>query len=558
MSFLNPGFLYLLPLVALPFIIHLFAAKVQRRAKFSWVRLLRSAQYEGKKRRRLLEILILILRSLAILSLIMLAARPFRGELFKFRYLVVDFSPSSRHDTSKIFSIAEKVKGKGLDVYFLDDRLYEKPVLYDMPANFKKLGSLEKPAIILSDFQSSNVSDFRDTSFLAVKLRPPRDELKILGVRVQPGITMQGFEASLKVFLKATRRMAVRLNLYREEKLIAGGNFEVNPDSVNQLNLKFIPEKGGIWKAEILPLDELPEDNVRYFNLTVLERLRVGIIGNNKFIARALNPFRIKNYPVQVTEDIQANFAGFDVIFLTNPDIPLERLIRVIRYVESGGNLVIFTDKITAPIINALGLNIEPVESAKVVIEKDTLTFPRAIAFGDGKAILRDSKGRKIAVIKPFSKGRLVLVGLPADVSETLFPISPAFVPFVYSLLERLFNVKTNTRVTTAGTPCISIIDSNPTVITPEGEKVACKDLNFPKVGFYRGEWSFGVNLPPSEAEGRFLSDRELDDHFKAHTSLENFENMVRSSRSFTSIFVYFLIFYVLIESLILGWKFRL
>lgn len=561
MSFQHTIFLYALPLAALPILIHLFASRMQRRTLFPWIKLLVGAQCEGRKRRKLLEILILILRTLAIASLILLAASPYRGELFKFKYVAVDNSPSARYDSVRISKLIKEIKSKtqSLEIFYILDKLYQRPFNYDIPADLFILKKLEEPGIVISDFQVSNAGTYEDSSSLVVKIPPPDDVLKILAVKAEPGITMRGFEAHLKVFLRAKERKAVRLNLYSNEKLITGGNFEVSPDSINLLTLRFIPTHGGIWKAEILPFDDLPEDNIRYFPLTVLEKLRVGIVGNNRFIAKALNPFKIKNYPLKVKNGLKGSedLTGFDILFLTDMTIPYLSLMNVLRYTENGGKLVIFSNKIPPTFLNVLGISGKQMDSSTVIIKQDTLKFDNLMQFEGGKILMRDVNGKSIVVSKKFAAGKCILVGLPSGINESLFPISPAFVPFLYSLIEKMFNAKSRITVIEAGTPCMEFMVGKKLIKTPRGQSVPCSQLKFQKIGLYRDSLEIGVNLPTVEAECRYLSEKELRDRFGEVNSYEKFERLVGNSRSYGKIFEYFLLFYLFFESILLGWKFR-
>ena len=75
MSFLAPQFLWLLPAVSLPFIIHLWHRKQARPYPFPYVQLLKRAIKGEKAWRRLKEILLLVIRTLIILLIIIASAR---------------------------------------------------------------------------------------------------------------------------------------------------------------------------------------------------------------------------------------------------------------------------------------------------------------------------------------------------------------------------------------------------------------------------------------------------------------------------------------------------
>ena len=77
MSFLSPTFLYALALIAVPVIIHLFYFRRFRKVYFSNVRFLREVKEETSMRSRLRNLLVLLLRCLAVASLVIAFAQPF-------------------------------------------------------------------------------------------------------------------------------------------------------------------------------------------------------------------------------------------------------------------------------------------------------------------------------------------------------------------------------------------------------------------------------------------------------------------------------------------------
>ncbi len=77
MSFFYPSFLYALGLIAIPIIIHLFYFRRFRKVYFSNVRFLREVKEETSMRSRLRNLLVLLLRCLAVAALVVAFAQPF-------------------------------------------------------------------------------------------------------------------------------------------------------------------------------------------------------------------------------------------------------------------------------------------------------------------------------------------------------------------------------------------------------------------------------------------------------------------------------------------------
>ncbi|MCB4755646.1 MAG: DUF4159 domain-containing protein [Elusimicrobia bacterium] len=76
MTFLNPAFLWGLPLTLIPIVLHLLYRKPHRRFVFSHIKWLRLAHQKFMPRRRFRDILLMVLRTLIILILVSFFSRP--------------------------------------------------------------------------------------------------------------------------------------------------------------------------------------------------------------------------------------------------------------------------------------------------------------------------------------------------------------------------------------------------------------------------------------------------------------------------------------------------
>ena len=76
MDFGNPTFLWALPAAALPVLLHLFFRRRKTKVDFSTLQFFRVRQRYLAHRRRLREILLLVLRTLALLFFILALSRP--------------------------------------------------------------------------------------------------------------------------------------------------------------------------------------------------------------------------------------------------------------------------------------------------------------------------------------------------------------------------------------------------------------------------------------------------------------------------------------------------
>ena len=82
MSFLTPIFLWLLPLVAIPLIIHLLNRRNLITIDFSTLRFLKLLERESIRKLQLLQLLLLILRTIIIICIIFMITRPVITSMF--------------------------------------------------------------------------------------------------------------------------------------------------------------------------------------------------------------------------------------------------------------------------------------------------------------------------------------------------------------------------------------------------------------------------------------------------------------------------------------------
>ena len=76
MSFLSSIYLWLLPLATLPFLIHLLYNRKFKIIEFSSIKFLKDLEIDSIKRVQLIEILLLIIRTLIIISLVLMISKP--------------------------------------------------------------------------------------------------------------------------------------------------------------------------------------------------------------------------------------------------------------------------------------------------------------------------------------------------------------------------------------------------------------------------------------------------------------------------------------------------
>ncbi|MBB4078446.1 hypothetical protein GGR28_001059 [Lewinella aquimaris] len=130
MSFLFPSFLWALGLIAIPVIIHLFYFRRFRKVYFSNVRFLREVKEETSMRSRLRNLLILLLRCLAVAALVVAFAQPFlpadRGMIAGRKdvsiYVDNSFSMGAESDRAPLLQLARDRARDIVSAYGPEDR----------------------------------------------------------------------------------------------------------------------------------------------------------------------------------------------------------------------------------------------------------------------------------------------------------------------------------------------------------------------------------------------------------------------------------------------------
>lgn len=129
MQFVYPGFLWALTLIAIPVIIHLFYFRRYRQVLFSNVRFLKEVKEETSARNKLRNLLILLMRMLALTFLILAFAQPFipgssqREEGIQHVSIFIDNSFSMSSFGTE-FSLLDQTRQRAMEIvraYSIDD-----------------------------------------------------------------------------------------------------------------------------------------------------------------------------------------------------------------------------------------------------------------------------------------------------------------------------------------------------------------------------------------------------------------------------------------------------
>jgi len=325
MKFLNPVYLFGLFFITIPIIIHLIFRKHLKKIFFPSLLFLKTSESKRLRWLRLKEILTLITRCLMVGSLFLALAQPqYEGKIFVKNklsavYLVIDNSFSMHYGRN--FENAIKYAEKIIDNFSPRSIFYvaplcnqedynpfwtEKNTARNQLKNIKlsfATGSIKplyekfllentnipKEFIYIGDGQIINFSGIeRLSDFYWIRI-PVGSNIAIKNVLLKEPYVVPRENYGLTVTIKnyGTKPFHTKVELvagsfYREQ--------ETTIPAEQDLNIFFslpLYIRNGIIKIEP---DSLPKDNQYYFSKSLLEKIKVLIVGDSKYIKTALSP----------------------------------------------------------------------------------------------------------------------------------------------------------------------------------------------------------------------------------------------------------------------------
>ncbi|MFM2269231.1 MAG: hypothetical protein RL757_2672 [Bacteroidota bacterium] len=398
MQFVFPIFLTALAALAIPILIHLFHFRRFKTVLFTNVRFLRELKEESASRRRLRNLLVLLLRCLAVAALVFAFAQPFiprattvkKGEKAVSVFIDNSFSMAAM---SKDLNLLDKAKQRAREIvnaYAADDRfqiltnnfegkhqrLVSKedalrlidevkatPPVQNLSTALTKqaqtLSTAKTPnrvAFLLSDFQK-NISDiglFKDSS-IDVNLIPltsvEQKNVAIDSAWFESPVQMVGQTNPLIVRVRNyanenVENVRLTLKLDGQLKPVSTLNIKANQTATDTIAITLT--QGGFHEAELEITDyPIQFDDHYYFTFQVpmvLNALNIADGAANRFVDAALMSSRVFKLQNASTGNLDySKLTNFQIIILNNvTNISSGLGAELKKYVENGGNLLIF------------------------------------------------------------------------------------------------------------------------------------------------------------------------------------------------------------------------
>ncbi len=401
MNFLYPLFLFGLFAVLIPIIIHLFNFRFYKTVYFSNVSFLKDIKKESKSKSRIKHYLILIMRVLAVSSLVIAFAQPYipkENQQVEAKnrvgiYLDNSFSTEAESKYGKLSELAKNKARQIVEAYSEDTKFFfltndfsakhqhiiDKEQLRDflsetqISPTVKKISEvINKTEIFLSDKDSSGfrnslylISDFQKTisDFEEIKsnlnidinLVPLESEqqnnLYVDSIWFESPNRMlnQPEELFVKIYNNSNESFHnIPLRLYIGGTLKTPGSFNIEANSSTIQKLTFTNNKTGIVSGYV-EISDYPVifDNKFYFTYNIDTSKKILIIspkGKSKYIDAVFandNFFKITHFSegnIKTSE-----ISSFDVVFLDGINLVSSGIIQeAVNFAANGGNLIIF------------------------------------------------------------------------------------------------------------------------------------------------------------------------------------------------------------------------
>ncbi|MBL7782932.1 MAG: BatA domain-containing protein, partial [Saprospiraceae bacterium] len=398
MQFLFPAFLTALAVIAVPIIIHLFYFRRFKRVYFTNVRFLKEVKEETSNRQKLRNLLVLLMRCLAIIAMVLAFAQPFiplssgvkKGERAVSVYIDNSFSMNALSKEAPLLELAKQRARDIVSAYDVADRF--QVLTNDFEGRDQRLVSKEdalnrieevrtspasrdlskvlirqqqclntgkqenKIAFVVSDFQSNiaDIANFKD-SLIQVNLVPMRavQERNVSVDSVWFESPVQVLNQPANLLVKVSNRSdesaeEVRLSLRHDGQAKPVGSLTIPARTTRLDTVSFNILHAG-WHEAKLSLTDYPVqfDDDYYLSFYVAERINVLSINGaqpNKYLNNAflgVKYFHLDNADVRSLD--YSRFSDYQLIVLNEPTVVSSGLANELKtFVQNGGNVLVF------------------------------------------------------------------------------------------------------------------------------------------------------------------------------------------------------------------------
>lgn len=398
MQFVFPAFLAALAVLAIPIIVHLFYFRRFKKVYFTNVRFLKEVKEETSNRQKLRNLLVLLMRCLAIIAMVLAFAQPFiplsagvkKGEKAVSIFVDNSFSMNSLSKDAPLLELAKQRARDIVNAFAVEDRF--QILTNDFEGRDQRLVSKEdaldrieeirigpasrdlskvltrqqqclttgkqenKIAYVVSDFQTNiaDVTNFHDT-LIEVNLVPMRAvqerNVSVDSVWFENPVQILNQPANLLVKLSNRsdeEATEIRLALRHDDQSKPVGSVSIPARSSKLDTVSFNILHPG-WHEAKLSVTDYPVqfDDDYYLVFHVAERINVLSINGlqpNKYLDNAFvgaKYFQLDNANASALD--YSRFPDFQLVILNElPNISSGLANELKTFVQNGGNVLVF------------------------------------------------------------------------------------------------------------------------------------------------------------------------------------------------------------------------
>ena len=412
-----PFFLWLLPFTAIPLIIHLLNQRNVITIEFSTLQFLTILEKESIRKLKLLQFILLIIRTIIILLIIFMITRPVFTGSFPLKYsgesalhaILLDDSFSMQGNSSLIqiatASILKQIPNKGQLIWVnINKGVMYKGLKEDMPPlinflSFTHLGGSitdglnvlnqnidndysSKEVYILTDLQFESMKDlwehedqYQDMHLYTMVIPKLDDNLIITNVELLSKLLLPNHTIDINVSIKNGGNIDkenILLQLIIDDISVGQQLVSIRAEQQQTFLFKTALSKRGIHRAMVaLETDDRDVDNRYYFNLHIPDKNYIALIGNSEdsyYIRKSMEALNKFGESLIINKflslyDPTLKLSNYDAIFIITPSI-LSNVndSKVEEYLYNGGHIIIFPGFNSKPwdysILNSLSLDI--------------------------------------------------------------------------------------------------------------------------------------------------------------------------------------------------------
>jgi hypothetical protein len=398
MSFLAPIFLWLLPLTAIPLIIHLLNRRNLITIDFSSLRFIKLLERDSIRKLKLLQLILLIIRTIIILLIILMITRPIIKNKFnsqisgesKLHAIILDDSFSIRGREGMLRNvlnnILEEIPNKDRIIWInLNNGLQFNGIKEDLPIidNFTNMtyhsGSFSSALhvlnentiaeiasyelYILTDAQKETISSIKENTLYLdllntyILIIPPlKLNLSITQLKIQNEILIPNESINIEVMVQNNGIKPIQntlLQLVINEIIVGQQLISLQPKTEKIFIFKTILPKSGLHLGKIeIENDERNDDNNFYFTLNIPEKLNVALISDSKdgiyYLEESLNVLNKLGESLTFSHHVSINnndvklFEKHVIIIFNMNDLNTISNSLIEEYIYKGGHIILF------------------------------------------------------------------------------------------------------------------------------------------------------------------------------------------------------------------------